>query len=330
MSASRYYKNGAVIGIIGFLIFIGAAHAQSLPEPVMLTASPEFPSPEDTVVVEATTPTFDKDTAVFNWVVNGTVRPDVSGTGKNSVSFIAGAVGSITRVSVEILPLTGETATADIQVPVADLSLPWFAETYTPKWYKGKALPVRGSVVDVVAIPNIIVEGSVLRPENLIYRWTLDDEPGKLIGIGKNLFRVQLSDRPGSPSRVSVVVEDTNKQIRKERSVTINSFYPKVLVYSASPLGGVEIRHAPENFSTALKGLLDFVAEPFFFPVLSKSDLSYQWTLADNDIQGKPNSPYLLTIDTGQTSGTVPMSVAAREAQEGGVSARKLIDLILQ
>lgn len=292
-------------------------HAQLVPDALSLAASPSSPSPEETVTVQAATPTFDKNTAFFSWSIDGKTRPDLSGAGKDSVTFIAGTVGSATRVNVDVSRSDGEGNSASLMVMVSDLSLPWFAETYTPKWYAGKALPVASSVVSVVAVPQIILNGRALSPQELIYSWDLDDEEGVVSGIGKEVLRVKMSDLPKTSHHVKVTIEDTGKRIKKEGEIFLVASAPKVVIYPSSPLGGGEWRAAAAVFTASVDKLLDFVAEPFFFSAASKKNLSYGWDVAGAEVFGSPQNPHILTLNTeGFAEGTIPLSVSVDDKDD--------------
>lgn len=303
--------------LTSMLLVAGTSDAQLVPDALSLVASPASPSPGQTVTVRAATPTFDKNTAFFSWSVAGKARPDFSGAGKDSITFVAGAVGSQTRVAVDVSRGGGEGGSAALNIISSDLSLPWFAETYAPKWYKGKSLPVANSVVSVAAIPQIILDGRTLGPQELIYSWDLDDEGGIVSGIGEEVLRVKMSDLPGTSHHVGVTIEDTGKRIKKEGEVFLIAHMPRVVIYPSSPLGGGEWRTAAAVLITSAGKLLDFVAEPFFFSALSKKVLSYRWDVAGAEVAGTPQNPHALTINTeGLGSGSITISTSADDRDE--------------
>lgn len=273
------------------------AHAQFIPDPISLSSAPLAPSPGEDFVVTASTPTFDKNVATFSWVVDGRARPDLSGQGQNIISLKADKIGSITKISVEVSTPQGLSGNATLLVRVSDLSLAWFAETYIPKWYKGKALSIPESVVDIVAIPEIIIGGRTLAPENLIYSWDLDDQEKALSGVGKQVFRIKTSLFPGNLHHVKVVVEDSLRQISQEKEIFILSNEPRVVIYQSSPLGGLEVRSAPPLALVSKEDTRDFVAEPFYFSVATKKNLSFSWNVAGADFTGNDGQKFSLSLD---------------------------------
>ena len=320
-----------ILVIIG--LFAGFfANAQLFPGPVSLSASPESPSPGETFTVKASVLAFDKNTALFEWTVNDKKLADDSGLGKDNIILTAGELGSNMRITTRITRLNGAAISISITVPVSDLSLTWFAETYVPKWYKGKALPIQNSVVNIIAVPTLIVNGRLQKAENLIYNWKLDGKENELSGVGKQVFRIRTSDMPLTSHQIEVSVEDLNKKIYKTGQLLIINNNPFVLIYPSSPLGGIEPRTSITNFATTKRGIFDFAAEPFFFPVTAKKILSWKWAVAGNEIKESAENPHLLTVDTtGQPVGNIPIGIVAEDnTQEFLAPQTKIINLLLQ
>lgn len=314
--------------LIAFLVF--PAKAQVVPDPVSLFASPQSPSPNQIFRVEAATPTFDAQTASFFWTVDGRSRSDLSGTGKNSITLKAGDLGSVSRIEVAVAGPQDKGGEAALSVRPSDLALTWSAEVYVPSWYRGKALPVANSIVDIVAVPFMTVGGSRIRSEDMIYTWTLDDDEAPS-GRGRQILRIKVSNVPGSSHHVRVAVEDPDKRIRREGEVFIVPTNPRVVLYTSSPLGGPEIRSAPSFFSTLSRGILDFYAEPFFFSVASKRSLAYGWNVNGLDTQGFPDKRHLLSLNTeGQPASVLPITLTIPSADPTVGYISKLLTLLLQ
>lgn len=307
-----------------------AAQAQVLPPPLSLTSSPSSPSPGQNFTLTASTPTFDKDTAFFEWVVDGKARPELSGFGNNLITLSAGKVGETVRVSVRASRPGGETSQASLTVSTSDIALIWYAESLAPKWYRGKTLTSPNATVAVVAIPRIILGGQSLRPAELIYRWSIDNERDAETGVGKETFRFRASQFSGTTHQIDVVVEDIERRIAKHGRVLITTISPHLTIYPSSPLGGVEFRTA-NFFATAKRGLLDFVAEPFFFPVANRSGLTWRWNVEGISATGIETAPHLITVDTHQRqAGQVQISATVDDASIFTPSVTKTLNLFLQ
>ncbi len=279
-----------------------------------IVATPSSPSPRQPLHIQARTPTFDKNAAEFIWTVNGMRKNDLSGLGKYTFSMTAGEVGSSIKVSVEARTIDGEVFNASETIYVTDLALTWTTDTYVPKWYKGKALPVAGSSMRIVAVPLFIVDGAAVPPEKLIYTWSLNGN-NLLSGLGQRTVTVSQSLLPKTSQLIKVVIEDLHKKVRKEQRVAISPRQPRAVVYQVLPLGGIEYRKGISLFSSAARGITDFQVEPFFFSTQARQDVTYRWTVGGKEIIGTPQHPYLLTVDTQEEPpGDVFISVRIDDA----------------
>lgn len=289
----RLFTAGAAV--IGGLVLTVSVHAQ-FASPISLSSSPVSPAPRSVFTVTASTPTFDRNTAEFEWTVDGKVKPEFSGVGADEIQLTAGAIGSPTRISVAVSSPAGQGGSATLTVIPSELTLLWSADTSVPKWYRGKALPVPGAGITVSAIPRIIIGGSEVNPDTLIYRWRLDSGRILLTGAGKRVFRFTASEIPDTTHQIDVSVENIDGTVRKESRLLIeNDNSPKVVLYPASPLGGPEFRAA--GHFTANPSLVDIVAEPFFFPSSSVSSLIYSWSADGTQTGASSQNPRLLTVN---------------------------------
>lgn len=307
------------------------ARAQLLPDPVSLVATPSSPSPRETVLIEASTPTFDRNSAFFSWTVNGNLRPEFSGQGKNQITLTAGEIGSALQVNVEVISPQGVGGTASLSARVSDLALTWFAETYVPKWYKGKALPTQNSVISIAAIPRFVAGGREIPSQNLIFRWGFDDEDRVLAGAGAEVFQIRTSSVPKTSHHIRVTVEDTAGQITKEGEIFIVPANPRLAIYSSTPLGGIEFRTSPAFYLTASRGIIDFQAEPLFFPVKSRKELPYQWSVGGAEGRGAVGEEYNLSLNTGDSPvPIIPLSVTVSIPNSVISAISKTLTLFLQ
>lgn len=274
-----------------------------------LTSTPTSPSPGDTVSIQAQTPTFDKNTAQFFWTVDGKSRPDLSGFGKNMFTTIAGDIGSTIRVSIEVIPQGQARIQESHVIYVSDLSLTWTANTYIPKWYKGKALPVANSGLRIAAIPGMIIDGITIPANKLIFTWNINGKRA-LQGIGSHIFEYKAPERSFNAQLVRVVVEDMNKRIKKEARIAIANREPKAVIYQVLPLGGIESRRGTAAFSSVSTGSLDLQIEPFFFNTTSPKGLFYEWSAEGKKVSGSAENPFFLTLDIQErVLGNIPVSV---------------------
>ncbi len=326
----RIYWTPAFAGMICLaLLFSATTHAQIIPPPVSLTTDPSSPSPRSQYTVTASTPTFDKDLADFAWTVDGKRRPELSGVGANSITLTAGAVGSVSKINVSVSRPTGDGGSSSLTVIPSELSLPWIAKTSVPAWYRGKALPTPGAIVSIIAVPRIVIGGSALNPDTLIYRWRIDSDKESLVGSGKRVFTFTASTLPRTTHQIDVSVEDIDGRIHKDaRALITTDAVPRVVLYASSPLGGAEARSTGNT--TGKPGLFDVVAEPFFFPLASVASLTYDWIVDGNAAPASPQNPSVVTVDAGRRSNNnIPISVAVRALNLFNNSFSALFNLLV-
>ena len=281
----------------------------SLVQPITIVATPSSPSPGQSITVEAQTPTIEPYGANFVWTIDGASRPDISGFGKNTFTYTAAEVGSAKRVSVRVQP-TGNTPFSGSQtIYTTDLVLTWTAKTYTPKWYKGKALPVPNSTLRVAAIPTFIIGGSMIPPNRLIYTWNVNGNR-MLKGTGKQVFELQAPEQSWDTPTVILEIKDMEQRVHKEVPIGIVSQRTHAVIYQTLPLGGVEFRRGTSAFPSIAPSIVDLQVEPFFFNTQSKYDLSYQWSVQSTIATSSPQNPFILTLDMQQSPPSdVPISV---------------------
>ncbi|MBI4224743.1 MAG: hypothetical protein HY617_00255 [Candidatus Sungbacteria bacterium] len=319
-----------VLGLILFSSISVFAQNTSLPVALSLEIQPPSPSPGQSVTVKAYTPTLDTATTFFDWSVDGVRKSELSGYGNNTIQLTAGAVGTLIRASVAITGSNGQPAQSSITIYPSTVALSWYAQTYTPAWYRGKALPTPNSVVIVTATPHIVINGVMLKPENLIYTWGYEDRDWLLTGVGKQAFNVQMPDQADVDQQVRVIVEDLDHRIRKEGSIFITTTLPRAAIYRLTPLGGIDPRAAASVISSFKHETIDLQAEPFFFPTLFKKDIRFQWSIGGLAPQGNPQNPFITTIEAGDPNlASLPVSTDVSQPQPNNLVARALASVLM-
>ena len=301
------------------LVFCGVtfAYAQTIPSsrnilppsslrnqlvpPFAIIATPSSPSPGQQVTITTQTTSFDPQRTHYTWTVDGEPRPDLSGLGKNSFVFTAARVGSSKHISVQAEPLNDPVVTAALTVYITDVAMTWTANTYIPKWYKGKALPIPNAMVRVAAIPTFIIEGVTIPADKLIYTWENNGER-VLKGVGKQILEFKEPEQSWDAPTIVLTIEDIERRVQKEARTMIVGRSVQAVIYQSFPLGGVEFRRGTSAFLPVSPGIIDVQIEPFFFDTRSRHDLSYEWSVQGNMVPGSPKNPFLLTLDAQQQS----------------------------
>lgn len=206
----------------------------------------------------------------------------------------------------------------DNAVVVADTILVWEGLTYTPPFYKGKALLTDGGDARILAFPPQEL-GS---PFELSYTWKVDGVVSQeASGVGKSAFTYRSDIFGGSPL---IVVEVSRGKERVSTGVIrIPLVEPKVALYPSLPLTGVLLgarASSVDGEEIALE------AYPFFFSVVSKESASllYRWKVngfSANNPLGNAGRLLLRSEEGGSASVSLSVNNENRplEAAEGAL-----------
>lgn len=250
-----------------------------------ITTTPTTPGPNEDVRVSIVSYLTSLDKAMIIWTLNGTTIKQ--GVGEKFVTFKNGGPGSTTVLRVSITTNTGEKVNKELFFNPVGVTILWEADTYTPPFYKGKALMSPQARVRAVAIPDIANAKDALSPENLVFLWKYNGaSDAAASGYGKNSFTFTGS-KPYEVSDVRVRVSSTNDAISSEMKVVIPLSYPFVLFYENHPLLGVWYARPFGSKISLSKAELSISAEPYFFSneTIGVSEYRYSWTLNNSEVQ---------------------------------------------
>ncbi len=263
--------------------------------------SPKNPGPNQTVSAKVMSYTFDTDRAYIKWSINGYLK--LKGVGEKNFSFKMGERGKKTTLSVSVVAEDNSKDRRVFYFNPSEVDLLWSARTYTPFFYKGKALSAPGSIIEVTAIPYFGKYANT-NPSSLIYKWKLNhkNKPDKS-GVGKNSF-IFMSNKGFEESVVSVEVSNYEKTSKAENFVKIRNVQPELLFYEDSPLSGLFYGADLGNeFSTAKNEFL-IKAEPYFFSLNAMRGMSYNWIMNNKIIKPERNDSEINFRTNPGTSGT--------------------------
>jgi hypothetical protein len=281
----------------------------------ILKINPTFPKPNQTIVAEVSSLATDIDRANISWSLNG--RPYQSGRGLKKVEMLAGDNGSTLNITVTVTSVEGERFTDTERIRVSNVELIWEAFSYTPPFYKGKALASHETLIKVVAMPELLTSGGALiNPDNLIYTWRKDRTVlGSLSGIGRQslIFRMpKLSE----VSRVDVEISSIDGTQTTATSIVIQSLDPLVVAYEKHPLFGVDFSRALIGDVLMNRNEINIIATPFYFSAYSADDirLKYGWRINRSN-SGINRNEITLRADEGK-KGASSVSFSAENVKE--------------
>lgn len=282
------------IAILLTLSSFSICYAQSLELPqsadlLSVTMIPSIPKPFDRVTIDLQSFMTDLNKAMISWSSGEITK---KGRGEKHFEFTVGDVGSVTVVNINIQTSEGTTVTRSISVRPGNIDLLWEASTYTPPFYKGKALFTPQAEIKVVAMPNLIDgAGTKLESKDLIYKWKIN---GKLqessSGFGKN-YIYTTGTSVMKTLTIEVEASSLSGNTKAKGSVSLNETTPSVLFYEDSPILGIFYEKAlPSKIILSGKEVI-LAAAPYFFSTDKKdSGLSYSWLLNDNPVTENESS----------------------------------------
>jgi len=277
---------------------------------ITIATTPENPGPGENVTVHVHSYVSNLDAVSITWYVNG--KKANSGIGQKSTSFVMPTSGGNTTVRATIALPDGATERQIIIRPSTMVLLYEATDAYVPPFYRGKALPVTGSSIKVVALPEIKGTGGFVNPKSIIYEWqqnyTNDVEAS---GYSKNSF-IFVNDYLEDADVIGVRASTADGQESLSGNITINPSAPVISFYSYSKDFGVLWEKALKN-SHRVNGEEIVVAEPYFMTPkeIKTPRLIWNWFINDK----------LIYIADNHQKNTIPLTV---ESGASGTSKLKL------
>lgn len=293
--------------VLIFCIFLSApttGHAQLIgitESDVSIAAYPENPQPKDPVTVTIETYSFNLDNSNTKWYVNGNLAQE--GKGLKTLTFQVGDLGQTTNVRIVITSEKGQLIKT-IAITPSIVTLVWEADTYTPPFFKGKALFSHQSTITFMAQPQLVSGGRALNPANLIYTWSKD---GTVLG-NQNGYGKQTLTLTGSvisrTMKVMVEVQDPTTGITASGVIQVDPVEPEVITYIVDPLYGTQYNKAIKGTLPLTGKEVTLTAAPYFFSnTEAGSDVSYNWSINGSTISDKQNTRTRVFRKVGEVFG---------------------------
>ena len=291
-------------------VFVNAQIPGLSKSDISISMTPENPGPNQTVLVSVTSFITNINAAKITWVLNGKVAK--SGTGVKTFSFTSGNIGVTTTLGITVVTSEGQTIQNTIRIKPSTVDLVWQSESYTPPFYKGKALFSLQNKITFIAIPHITNGSGVeISPKNLVYKWSkngsVDDANS---GFGKNAFTV-IPTVIARPLDITVEVTSQDSSLSGTATLHADPGDPMVLFYKKDPLYGIEFQKTlSDTVDIGDEKEIAVVAEPYFFGTVSPSDsLTYKWKINGVAIDSDTSQMARVFRPTTGTIGTSNISI---------------------
>ena len=233
----------------------------------------------------------------------------LSGIGKTSYTMIAPGPNDSVYFDISITPSEDfNPIKKRIYVTPSDVDIFWESvDGYTPPFYKGKALPISGSTIKVVAIPNtnLVKKGS----GSFEYTWSRDDNVVESAsGYNKNsfIFKNGILDRANN---LSVVVSSVTGSFYSKEFLSIPLFNPKIIFYKKTQGEGIFYNKGLDKEIALSENEISITSEPYYLSTEnSGNNFSYSWRI-NNDIVETPSKKKEITIRPTSKNGYISLDL---------------------
>jgi len=239
----------------------------------------------------------------------------LSGIGKTRYSFTTAGPNTSTTFNIEITAAgSTNTITKRLIIAPSEIELMWeSADGYTPPFYRGKSLPISGSNIRVVAIPNTNTIKSGIG--NISYTWKKsDDTQLDASGYNKNSY-VFKNSKFDQTNKVTVTASSVDGNYNAENTIDIPLSKPKIIFYKKSPTDGVLYGNALNIETTMSEDEMTIISEPYYLPIEDNSDFTYRWKINGESIN-TPSKKTELTIRPNSRGGYANVSITIENIRE--------------
>jgi hypothetical protein len=278
-------------------------HAQNATADLVLSTIPLDPQPGQQVTVTAQSYAADLSQDMLVWTYNG--KTIGSSTGQTQITVTAPAAGNTGTIVVTASGSDLDSAiTASLTLRPGSVDLLWEgADSYTPPFYKGRALPSSQGIIRVVAVPSINA------PRQMSFDWTQNDNalPSQS-GFNKSSLLFQ-NDSLVSTEHISVTESGGN--FSGNGSVDITPGDPGIVGYINSD-GYIDYANGSTgNFNISGTGTIIHL-EPYFFSALHSIDtyLTFAYTDAVGNVLPSGDSQNELRLSAPAGGGLSQFNVS--------------------
>jgi hypothetical protein len=257
---------------------------------INVSLSPKYPGPQENTTVTVSSFQINLNSTVVSWYLNGEMK--LSGIGKKNFTFTTELPGKVSVIKINVDSSEFGKITKEVRITPTDLDLLWEADTYTPPFYKGKALPASQSLVRVIPFPSFSGKDGYYNAKDLIYKWKKgyfsnpDDS-----GYGKNTFLYK-TGYTFNNDEVQAIISTVNTGITVDKKISIYVSDPKIVFYENKPLGGIRYENAIPDPFTFTSNELVVHAVPYFFSLagLNNNSASFAWKLDGKKLEINPDN----------------------------------------
>ena len=326
ITSKKPHKIFTLIGVLSALSFsllfplsLSAQTIDSYKESVRVLVNPPNPGPGKTVSISIESSLLDLNQSIITWKVDGKIIE--SGKDKRFFETKLGEIGKETVIKISVSNSSSGLIEKEVRINPTSVSFLYEANTYTPPFYKGKALPSSESVVTVLALPNFkTTSGTQIQSKDLVFTWKKDGVvDGRNSGLGKDFYSYVLGRLPEDTPEIEVSIVHPESNLKGYAYLLLGSVNPEIVFYENSPLLGVVLNKALVGETNLLKGEFNVAAYPYFFSGRNKNSVNYEykWHINSEEVADVPKNQNFLTLRRPEGGkGTSAISVSLQNLQK--------------
>jgi hypothetical protein len=266
--------------------------------------SPQYPQPGQTVHLTVQGTGLDLAGSTIVWRKGTTAI--AQGMGVTSADITAGGLGSETVVEADVAGADGSIRSAQATIAPTQLDLLIGSDSYTPPFYRGRALPTAGTNIIAQASAKFVrTDGSAIADSDIAYTWKQDGSVlGSLSGRGRSSAVIPVMHL-FTPTTIEVDAASTDGSRSGQVFAVIPPVQPVLDLYEDHPLYGILYNLALPSTARITDSEMTFAAAPYFAQAAGANDsgLSYAWRVNGEVIPSSASSPSELTVNAANSTG---------------------------
>ena len=277
---------------------------------VSIVLDPQFPNPGDQVTATIDDYALNGGGAKITWFFDGLSAPNVSDS--RTITFTAPPVDTTMTIIARLEFRDGKTLEAKRIIKPLYLDLIIEPQTYTPLFYQGRALPTKGSVVNINAL--LQNKNGPVNSAEYSYSWTLNN---KSVYGGASLGGnwAQITVPHGQSSTITISIQDKSGTTVARKLVAIPTVDLEVHAYPVGSLLGLGQRAITGEFiitgnSASIK------AVPYYLDTRAvNGNLFTEWSINNQPVLTGSSDPFEINLERGVT-GSAQVSFQIRNLSE--------------
>ncbi len=301
-----------ILSLVFLPIITSAQTIDSYNESLRTVITPANPQPNQTISITLESSLVDLSLSTITWSVDGKIVSKSRDNRKLETKLKD--AGKETKILISVSSPSSGALNKEIVINPASIDLIYEANTYTPPFYKGKALPSAESSVTLLTLPKFFKKnGAAILAKDLMFTWKKDGVvDGAKSGLGKNTYTFATGRLPENTPLVEVSVLSPEEGIRGYSSLLLPTTEPQLVIYEDNPILGVNLNQAVPREGNLNGKEMSLVAYPYFFSGKNKESQSfeYTWYINNEKIIDIPKNKSTLTIRSPEGIGSSSIRVS--------------------